>query len=435
MFICFVTEGYPAEKAVSFTEAVRLALEDNHEVRALRNALSATKADVGIARSYLLPKMGFEERAFRTNNPTEVFSTKLNQQRFSQADFAINKLNNPDAVGDFQTLFSFEQPVFAPTSLVGLGMARKEYSAKSDEYQRKREEICFSVAQAYLRVHTALEHQRVTGKGLEDAREHLRIAEIRYKNGLAQYSDVLRARTSLAESEQRVVSANKDVSVAKNWLGLLLGIDGPVDVNDAVLEFPLMDIEHYISSSLSRRDVKALEIRHQVARDGVIRANSLYLPVIGVGASYQMNDHNRALGSEGDSWRLMAVLRWDVFDGAGREFEKKKAQDKAAETMEHLNGLRRLVSFRIHEAYLGIEEARKNVDFATAAVATAEEGRKLVKTRYENSLSPIVDLLDVQVSLDRARESLVSRKNEYQIAILNLGYEGGTILRDLNIEQ
>ncbi|MDX9823265.1 MAG: hypothetical protein RBT20_15145 [Syntrophales bacterium] len=53
--------------------------------------------------------------------------------------------------------------------------------------------------------------------------------------------------------------------------------------------------------------------------------------------------------------------------------------------------------------------------------------------RYENSFSPIVDMLDAQVVLDRARAGLVARENEYRASVLHLGLESGTILKDLGI--
>jgi hypothetical protein len=46
-----------------------------------------------------------------------------------------------------------------------------------------------------------------------------------------------------------------------------------------------------------------------------------------------------------------------------------------------------------------------------------------------------VDLLDAQVVLDRARLGLIARENDYRVAVLNLGWESGTILKDLGIAQ
>jgi outer membrane protein TolC len=160
---------------------------------------------------------------------------------------------------------------------------------------------------------------------------------------------------------------------------------------------------------------------------------SQYLPTLSLGGAYQLNDPNRVLGSEGESWQVLAVLRWDLFDGARREFERKKAHYQATEAGEQIRGLKQLVSFKINEAYLAVEESRKHIELARAALETAEEGRRLVKSRFENSLLPLIDLLDVQLNLDQARTNLVQRENEYRLAIIRLGYEGGTILADLNL--
>jgi outer membrane protein TolC len=47
----------------------------------------------------------------------------------------------------------------------------------------------------------------------------------------------------------------------------------------------------------------------------------------------------------------------------------------------------------------------------------------------------MVDLLDAQVSFDRARANRVAKENEYKLAIFNLGYASGTILQELKLEE
>jgi outer membrane protein TolC len=84
---------------------------------------------------------------------------------------------------------------------------------------------------------------------------------------------------------------------------------------------------------------------------------------------------------------------------------------------------------------MAVDEERKNVALSVAALQTAEEGRRLVKERYENALSPLTDLLDAQVSLDHARASLVSAENNYRFSVAKLGFESGTILKDLGVNE
>lgn len=433
IFIALPGYVFPSE-AVTLTEAVKRALEDNHELKAFKNSLLAQKADVGIARSFLLPKIAFEERAARTNNPPHVFMMKLNQQRFGLSDFELNNLNNPPATTDYQTMLSIEQPVFAMKSLLGLSMAKREHGAKSDEYLRKREEIALQVAQAYHRVRTAGAFLAAAETGLADATEHVRIAEVRYRNGLGLYADLLRSQTALTEAEQRLVRAKKDLTVSQRWLGLLLGKSGAVDIMDEKIDLPVFGMDHYQGLASSRGDIKATEKRYENAQTNVRRAESSYLPYVGVGGSYQFNDSRRLFGAEGEGWYVNAFLRWNLFDGAGREYERAKARHQTSEAHEYLRGLKKQVSFKVHEAYLSVEETKKNLELSEAALKTAEEGKRLIKSRYENSLSPIVDLLDTQVHLDRSRAEWAARENDYRLAIITLWYESGIILKELKIE-
>jgi outer membrane protein TolC len=434
LFILPAAVAPAEEKKLSLNEAIKTALEGNHELRASRNSLSASKEDIGVARSALLPKLTFEERFMRTDNPTLAFSSKLNQQRFARGDFEIPSLNSPNAINDFQTSFSFEQPLFARKANIGLAMTKLEYDAQREDFTRKREEIAYRVARTYLMVRTAREYEQIAAKTVGDAKEHLRITELRLNAGFGLRSDTLRAYTAVIEAEQKLVSARKNLSVAKRALGVLLGMSASVDITDEAPELQVMEINYYDKAAQSRKDIVSLERRNEIAKSGILLAKAGYLPTIGIGGGYQLNDHEKPFGTEGESWHVAAFLRWEIFDGAKSGHERAKAAFIANETAEHLDGLREAVSFRVYETWLGVEEAKINTDFAKAALKTAEEGRRLVKVRFENSLSPLVDLLDAQISLDHARAGLAARDNEYKTAITALGYESGTLLRDLKIE-
>ena len=438
---CLLLTAFPvsatagdAAVMLSLTDAVRNALANNYEIRAFKNTLSASNEDIGVARSFLLPRLNFEERFMSTTNPTYAFMAKLNQERFSQTDFALNSLNSPSAISDFQTSLSFEQPIFTKKAYVGIEMARLEHTAKNEEYMRKREDIAFRVTQAYLTVVKTREQVSMADKTLEDTREHLRIAELRLKANLGLFSDTLRATTAVTEAEQQLISIRKNLAIAGRYLSLLLGTQETVDVAGVYPPIPVRDMEYYKNAALSRKDIQSMEALHENAKSSIALSEAAYWPTVGVGGSYQMNDQRYPVGSEGSSWIVTAFLRWELFDGTKREHELAQARYRTAEAEERLKGLIDKVSFKVYESYLGIDEARKNLELSQSELKTAEEGNRLVKIRYENSLSPLVDLMDTQVSLDRARTNLVVRESEYRIAVANLCYESGTILKDLNIE-
>jgi len=435
----FAVPGRAAEQAsgprLTLAEAIVKALENNHEIRAVKSAAEAGKQDIGIARSYLLPKISIEERYLRTNNPGYAFMSKLNQSRIETPDFNPDSLNSPDAINDYQSSITVEQPVFVRKALVGLDMSRTESMAKEEDVRRKREEIAFSVVRACLNILTAREYVQVAALGVEDAQERERIANLRYKNDVGQYADSLRAKTSLTEARQKLNVAQKGVSLARRFLGLLLAMPDSPDVDDAAFDLAVKELDHYTKIAEGRGDVRAVELRGENAKNNVRLAEAGYFPYVGVGGSYQFNDHNAPFGSEGKSWQVMAFLRWDLFDGTRREYERAKARHQESQAREQLAAMKKGVSFKIYEAWLNVEEARQNIGLAEEAVKTAEEGARLVKLRYENGLSSLSDLLNTHASLEQARAGVVERTNAYKTALAALSFESGTILQDLNIDR
>ena len=434
IFLFLLAQICVADEVVfKLRDAVNTALENNNELKALESSVSAEKADIGISRSYLLPQINLEESFVRTNNPTGVFSIKLNEGRFKESDFEVSSLNNPDPVSDFETDISVEQPILAIQEALALKSANKEYMAKWEEYGRQREYVAFRVVETYVQVGTAKEFVRVAQKALEDAREQLRIANSRFKSGMGLYSDTLRAETAVTEAEQQLVSTEKNLKVAKRSLGLLLGLEESVDAEAVTEGIALREFEYYTEKSLSRKDVTSLQYRYESARTNVSIADAGYLPRIGVRGTYQLNDRDVPFGSEGDSWFVAAVLRWEIFNGGRREYERARASHTASQMEESLEGMKKSVSLSVYESYLAVEEAEKNVKLAEKSLETAAEGTQLVRKRYENSLSPFYDLLDSQLNLDRTRANLVAKRNGYLVSVARLSFESGTILEDLGI--
>lgn len=424
-----------AQEGLCLKDALKISLENNNELVAMKNSLSATERDIGIAKSLLMPKIKMDESFISTNNPGQVFALKIDQRRFTSSDLAgaPDSFNNPGIINNFTTGIGIEQPIFIKKANVGIEMAKKEYSSYGYEYLRKQEEVALRVAQSYLSISTAKEYINTSNKAINDANEHLRIANVKYESGTGLYSDVLRANTALTESQQNLVTAEKNLNVAKRALGLILGKQEIIDVADDVPEITLQGSDYYNNVSLYRNDIKSMEIKVENAKNNIKFAESDYFPTIGAGAGYQLYDHRAPFAFEGRNYIASAAMRWDAFDGKKRKYEKLKAQDQLAEVQQYLEGLKNNVSYKVFESMQKIEEAKKNLELSEASLISAEEGTRLVLKRWENSLSTFVELMDAQTNLDRARANVIKSRNDYKFALLNLSFESGTIFKDLGI--
>ena len=419
---------------MDFSTAIKYSLEHNNDIRAMKKGLSASEKDIGIAKSYMLPKAKFHENFTATNNPIEAFSFRLNQTVATPAHLSFGTLDYPGAVTNFLTSLALEQRILDRKAMIAIKMAKKEYSANGYIYLRKQEELAMRVAQAYLQVSTNEEFVKVAQQALDDVNKHLNTAEERYQNKIGLYSDILRGKSALQQREENLISAKKNLSVSKRNLGLLLGLETPVDISNSIPNINLQDINYYKNFSAYRNDIKATEIRVENAKNNIKSAQAEWYPTLSAVASYNFYQNNYPFGGQGNNYIAAAMFKWDIFDGNKRNYEISKAKDKEAEAKEYLEGLKKAVNFKVYEVYSNVEEHLRTLSLAIEAQKQAEEDVKLVENQWKNSEVPLVSLVDAQVNLNDARVKLVKNRFDLMEDLINLSYESGIIYQELAIK-
>jgi len=420
--------------AITLREAVEMSLKGNPEIRAMTMEVEAYRLRKEGSRGLLYPRLYIEEAYSRTDNPTYSFMSKLNQERFTSSDFIVNRLNSPSDISDYQTSFRFEQPLYVPQVYPQIRMSELTYSAKSMERQWKAEEIARRVVNAYLDVIEAGQRLSVSEKALSDAEENLRIALSRYDSGVGLYSDVLRARAFLKGAETEKIRAENSLEVSKRALGLILGLDRQVDADEGLPEFMVDDLEVYLRAAMKRHDLRALRLKQRAKIEDVRSKRAAFLPEFGITGSYDLHHHRRVFGDEGSSYRIMGVMRWRIFDlSAYKGISGAKREVDAID--ERLNGMIRDIRFKVARAYRDVEVRKKALELSRAGLEQAEEAMRIVKKRYENSLSPFVDLLNTEYELHRARQGVVSAEISLRRSIADLYFESGLLINKLLSEK
>ena len=135
---------------LTLADAVHIALEKNPLRKAAMADKRAASADTPAARSILLPHLSFSETATRGNDPVYVFGSRLRQQSFAQADFALNRLNSRLPFGNFATRFAGTWNLFDSfASWHGLTRSRLMSEAARQQLNRTDQEVVFHVLESY----------------------------------------------------------------------------------------------------------------------------------------------------------------------------------------------------------------------------------------------------------------------------------------------
>lgn len=424
--------GSPTD--LTLAAAVKLALERHPALRAAGYQAAAAAAGVDQARAAFLPRVDFSEGITRSDNPVYAFGALLNQGRFTQADFAVERLNHPDPLTNWRTNIAGSLPLFmGGRSLLGYQQAQIGHESAERGRARVEQEVIFGVIRAYSGVLLAQEAQATVEVSVRTAEANLAAAESRYEAGMVVASDALAARVRLARLKEEAIAAANQVRLAHAGLNDAMGValDQPYRIPGRLDLTPLRSERLVGLEALAREqrpDYPQATLEEQRLEKEVLRAKGALLPSMHLMGNYEINNHRISADGQ-DSWSVGVVLNWNLFSGGAdraRIVEAQASHQRATALRERMASA---IALEVRDAFLALQTARERVAVAKEAVAHAEESLRIVQDRYDNGLTTIVELLDSETALTAARTNLTRTLYEATVGQARLDLSLGTLDR------
>ena len=392
---------------LSLEDAQAAATEGNQMLKAVRAGVQRARSLKLETWSGHLPSLRFSEGAVRSNDAVNAFGFRLKQERFTQADFAVNRLNDPAAITNFQTRLEVQQPIFNGGQAVYSRLQASEAVLSAEaELTRREDEVRFRTAEAYWSVSLAQEALGAVQQGLETALAHQSAAESRYREETAPLSDVLAARVRLAQLKGEQIAARNRVEDAADGLSLVMGLEmeAGISPSDRLQHRAAnLDMQDLISRALNARpDLAAIRHRAKAAHKGIGVARAAFLPHFNAFLDMSL-DSDRMFGRKGESWTAGAVLTWDLFSGlrsiGAVQAAKAEAVVAEAEQAFHESEVVR----EVRQGYRQVIASDAQVDVAEEGLKQAEERLRIAQLQYREGLETAADLLDAEAELTQAR--------------------------------
>lgn len=415
-------------KELTLRSAIELALENNPLIRASQRDLKAQELELRSARGMLFPRLRFEETFTRTDMPSYAFMSRLNQERIGMADFDPSRLNNPKPINNFETKLTLEVPIWLGGKVQsGIRMAEYEYRAVDLQSQRRREEVIKEVYQAYTNAVVAKASLEVSKQAVKDAEEHLRLSESMQKVGMALLSDVLRARVHLSKAQESLENAKRGYELAKKGLELAAGTTlGDFDVQTFDM-CPSLTLEGYREKALSRKDIKSLEEKLKVLQESYRFVLSDSLPQVYGFVQYSHNSKDFPLASGGGGYMVGLLLGWTFETGLSTLRKAQANLERKRSLEEQLRFLKDKALFDVERAGTEYMNAIEMLRSAEERIRASEEVLRVISLRYKNGLARMVDLLDAQTELDKARFERVQALGACHRSYSEVLFSSGTI--------
>lgn len=421
--------GAAEAPVLTLDEAITIAVENNPALGAEDASARAAEQTARERRAGRWPTLEVGTDATRTTNPVMVFGQLLSQEEFAQRHFDPEFLNEPVPLNNVRGVLSVSQPLWTGGRIAaGIEGAERHARAATFGRARARDELAHRVVDRFTGAIVASQAVAVREESLDVARRNVELTRDLFETGLVVESDLLQARVRASEAEAAFAEAEQNAAVARAALNLELGrdLDTPVRLPEGVEPPEPVEAElaALVEQAVERRpDLEAARSRLEAARAGLEGAEGERYPELGWSGAYEAHSEE-PFDDPGTNWTVGVGLRWTVFDGFATDARigRARAEVDRAERMTEL--ATRGVALEVESAWRGLEATRLRWQQARGAVELAERSAAIVRDRYKEGLTTVVELLEAEslatgsrVRELHARRDLVLARSQLELAL------------------
>jgi outer membrane protein TolC len=381
-----------AAETLTWEESVQRAAQANPELRAATASLRAREFDTRAAGAGFRPQVS---------------------AGVGYADVSGSASPTYGTTAPYSASISVTQNLFAGfQDQARVDQARANEVAATAALDAARAKVSFDLKSAFAGLRRADDDAKLAADIIHRREENLRLVELRFEGGRENKGSYFLSRAALAQARYDALQAQHAVTVAREQLARVLGMDNARDLT-VTGEVPVtapaaaIDVIPLVAASPELRQAQAAE---RAAEAGITLARSQLMP------SLDLSGTHARLGSSfvpADDRNTVALnLRIPIYSGGRNSAGVDSARAGFAAVTDTRKNLQRDLTARFQQAAstyveavakLGVDEA-----FLEAAVVRADIARR----KYDNGLISFEDWDIIENDLvARQKAVLQSRRN------------------------
>jgi len=378
-------------QAETLEDAWRMAVERDPGLAATRSLIEAGRADELAARAERWPTLTVDG-SYQRFNDAPAFSFPVNGTTFTSPELVKND--------DFlMARARVAMPLFtAGRVTAGIKSAQEAARGAGLAEQSYAQDLRLQVATAYVNVLRARRELRAAEGSVASLTSHANDVAVMFEREAVARNDLLAARLTLADAEQRRLKAENHNAGALAAYNRLLG--EPLDRIPELAELaptplPSATVEELVERArVNRPELAGLDARSQALAERARGENASRWPQVGLLADYQHLE-NQVL-DEQDFALLGVGFSWTLFD-AGRIQQRANALHSASRAAaQDRDDLESRVALEVWQAWLDAREATARVPLTREAVEQAEENLRVGRELYSVGLATNTVVLDAE---------------------------------------
>jgi outer membrane protein TolC len=383
---------------MTMTEAVRRATEHNPTLLVAREEINRARALVEEVRAQSLPTLYGTGTYLRLDRDRvfEGFVTEPKGQVNLEATLSV--------------------PLVNPRAWAQWAHARNDVDVSKAAAMDTRRTVAVATGHAYLAVFAQKRLLEANIRARDTAKAHFDYAHSRYAGGVGNRLDEVRAAQQVSADESLVQTSYAMIDSAQEALGVLVGLDVPVDSAEEPEFAPAPPLAAAIDEGTkTRADVVAADRRRRAA-DQVHRDTwTDYSPFVSaIFQPFYQEPPTSQTPSTG--WQGQVALTVPFYDGGLRYGLEKERDALAREAADSLEGTVRQTRSDVRAAFETLRRAEASLAQSRDAARFAAEALSLAGTAYRAGATTNLEVIDaeqtsrdaeiqVEIASDTARQA------------------------------
>jgi outer membrane protein len=331
------------------------------------------------------------------------------------------------------------QPLFHWEHWVQLSQSDNQIAQAEADFQAEMQKLMVKITEAYFNVLSAQDNLEFSSAEKQAIARQLEQAKQRFAIGLIDITEVREAQAAFDRSTASEIEAFNNVDNQKEALTEIIG-EQDIQLNSLGEHIPLArpepdDITAWgDAAEISNFTIISAFNQAEFTRKAIELQRSGHLPKLDLTASYGKYDTTSTFGLQGGTEIVGLRLNVPLFEGGAVNSRTTQAAYKHEQAKESLTAAKRAVKRQVKDAYRGITASISQVEALKTAVNSAEIALQASEAGYEVGVRTLVDVLDEQRNLYRAKRDYSRTRYDYLLNGIKLK-QASSSLAEEDLEQ
>jgi outer membrane protein TolC len=397
-----------------------MALDKNPTVLSAAQDIKVAGGALTSARSVILPNLGLAQSYSHTNKPSGAIRVDPNTGALIIGSYNIENYSGGLTLN--QNFVDF-------TGWAGIRSAKADLHAAEGNTSATRATVALAAYTEFYTVLKAIKLTTVAAQSVQLAQDQLKRTNALFELGSVAKGDVLKQQVQVSQSLLDLISAQTAIQVERTRLISFLGLDPGANLEiDTTLAESSVQFDSaavWKDAFANRPELAAARAQLASASAALGGAQGRRYPTLAGQASYNYSQNTRFPQSldelDHNSTRNVS-MRFDlpIFDGRFTKGQINEAKARQLQAEYNLRTQELLVAVSVNTALQSAYQAQERIGVTRDGLASAEEDLKLSQEKYNVGSATVLDLIDAQVALTRARSDYISALADAQVAQMQL---------------